>query len=112
MTDKMPDEIFAYHDIQGTGTWIGFDDSCKGDEATKYIRSDLVQKLQEENEDHKREIGRLFLEKEDLRIAIIKHLYPNGIKHPQQATTKWLVKALREHAETIKECGGEKNNTR
>lgn len=36
MSDDMPKEIYAYYKEHGTGSWIDFDDSCKGDEATPY----------------------------------------------------------------------------
>lgn len=44
---ELPDEIYAYPKGHGTGTWIDFDDSSPGDEATRYIRADLANRAQE-----------------------------------------------------------------
>ena len=48
--EKMPKNIYAYHQVRGTGTWIYFDNGTKDDPSCKYIRADLAPQWRPENE--------------------------------------------------------------
>lgn len=76
--NKMPEQIWAWMGLQENGSWDR--DRTAAADGIRYIRADTI--------DDASILVKFLRDVQEM-------LYPDGIKHPQQAKPEWLLKELR-----------------